>query len=227
MALVPRPWPSWNATAESGEAALAVGLTAVVAGGADNGYNGEYAGFTILTRENLGTAIVQGWEVSYQQQFTFLPGVLKGLGLLVNYTVIQTHGDFGGREVVHGTLNAIRYAVDEKGGVFCIRFALKNPSARRAGVRVRGGEKKFARIEVLEPRRDLGAHGVDADRLRGVLVLHPAPYPRDSRECLHRDDLRRLADPEERLEGREPALGAQVLVGLTADAPVMATTSGS
>ena len=74
----------------------------VVAGtiptGNDNGYSGEYGGFTLLRSTNAGTAFVQGWEFNYQQQFTFLPGVLKGLGLLVNYTVIQTHGDFGGSQ---------------------------------------------------------------------------------------------------------------------------------
>jgi len=64
--------------------------------GADNGYNGEYAGFTLLTSANAGTAFVKGWEFSYQQQFTFLPGWLKGLSLWVNYTILDTHGDFGG-----------------------------------------------------------------------------------------------------------------------------------
>jgi TonB-dependent receptor len=67
-----------------------------VATGPDNGFGGEYAGFTILSTANAGTAIVQGWEFSYQQQFTFLPGLLKNLGLLVNYTVLDTHGNFGG-----------------------------------------------------------------------------------------------------------------------------------
>ncbi len=65
--------------------------------GTDNGFNGEYPGFTILRSANAGTAIVQGWEFSYQQQFTFLPGFLKGLSGLVNYTVLDTHGDFGGQ----------------------------------------------------------------------------------------------------------------------------------
>jgi TonB-dependent receptor len=64
--------------------------------GADNGYGGEYAGFTTLTTANAGTAVVQGWEFSYQQQFTFLPGPLKGLSGLINYTVLDTHGNFGG-----------------------------------------------------------------------------------------------------------------------------------
>ncbi|MBL9185904.1 MAG: TonB-dependent receptor [Opitutaceae bacterium] len=70
--------------------------TGTIAGGNDNGYNGEYAGFTRLTSANAGTAYVQGWEFSYQQQFTFLPGLLKGLGASANYTLIATHGDFGG-----------------------------------------------------------------------------------------------------------------------------------
>jgi iron complex outermembrane receptor protein len=67
-----------------------------IASGPDNGYNGEYAGFTRLTAANAGKATVQGWEFTYQQQFTFLPGLLKGLGFSANYTVIETEGDFGG-----------------------------------------------------------------------------------------------------------------------------------
>ena len=42
-----------------------------VASGSDNGYNGEYAGFTRLTSGNAGTATIRGWEFTYQQQFTF------------------------------------------------------------------------------------------------------------------------------------------------------------
>jgi iron complex outermembrane receptor protein len=64
--------------------------------GADNGFNGEYPGFTMLTSANAGMAIVQGWEFNYQQQFTFLPGLLRGLSGLVNYTLLDTHGNFGG-----------------------------------------------------------------------------------------------------------------------------------
>ena len=70
-----------------------------VASGNDNGYNGEYAGFTLLQSSNAGTATVQGWEFTYQQQFTFLPGWMKGFGASANYTVIDTRGDFGGTAV--------------------------------------------------------------------------------------------------------------------------------
>jgi TonB-dependent receptor len=64
--------------------------------GANNGFNGDYGGFRMLSTSNAGTAYVQGWEFSYQQQFTFLPGLLKGLGFGANYTTLDTHGDFGG-----------------------------------------------------------------------------------------------------------------------------------
>jgi TonB-dependent receptor len=67
-----------------------------VAPGNDNGYNGEYAGFTLLQSSNAGTAFIQGWEFTYQQQFTFLPGWLKGFGASANYSITDTHGNFGG-----------------------------------------------------------------------------------------------------------------------------------
>ena len=73
--------------------------TGTVARDANNGFGGEYQGFTLLSSANGGTAYVQGWEFAYQQQFTFLPGPLKGLGLVANVTILDTHGDFGGTAV--------------------------------------------------------------------------------------------------------------------------------
>ena len=67
-----------------------------VPSGNDNGFNGEYSGFTLLSSSNAGTATVNGWEFAYQQQFTFLPGLLKGLGAALNYTLLEASGDFGG-----------------------------------------------------------------------------------------------------------------------------------
>lgn len=68
----------------------------VVPSGTSNGFNGEYAGYRLLSSSNAGRATVQGWEFSYSQQLTFLPGLLRGLGVMLNYTKIETHGDFGG-----------------------------------------------------------------------------------------------------------------------------------
>jgi TonB-dependent receptor len=70
----------------------------VIGTGPDNGYGGEYAGFTLRSTANAGTAVVQGWEFSYLQQLRFLPGPLSGLSLNANYTLLNTHGDFGSNE---------------------------------------------------------------------------------------------------------------------------------
>ncbi|MBI4623516.1 MAG: TonB-dependent receptor [Verrucomicrobia bacterium] len=74
--------------------------TGTIGTGTDNGFSGEYGGFTRLGSANAGTAYVQGWELSFQQQFTFLPGLLKGMGTAANFTALETHGDFGGSGIV-------------------------------------------------------------------------------------------------------------------------------
>jgi iron complex outermembrane receptor protein len=60
--------------------------------GPDNGFGGQYSGWTERTSINGGNAVAQGWEFAYSQQFTFLPGLLKGLSASFNYTWITTHG---------------------------------------------------------------------------------------------------------------------------------------
>jgi TonB-dependent receptor len=57
---------------------------------------GTYANYTMSTTTNVGSARVRGVEFSYQQQFSFLPGVFRGLGAFANYTYLQAEGNFGG-----------------------------------------------------------------------------------------------------------------------------------
>lgn len=64
----------------------------VVPTGTDNGYNGDYAGYSERTTLNAGTVYVQGWEFAYRQQFTFLPGMLRGLYASFNYSWTNQHG---------------------------------------------------------------------------------------------------------------------------------------
>ncbi|MCX6954130.1 MAG: TonB-dependent receptor [Verrucomicrobia bacterium] len=45
--------------------------------------------------ENVGDARIRGIEASYQQQFSFLPGALKGLGAFANFTYLKAEGTFG------------------------------------------------------------------------------------------------------------------------------------
>jgi TonB-dependent receptor len=68
----------------------------VIGFGPNNGYNGDYEGFAIVTSSNGGAARYRGFELSYQQQFRFLPGLLRGLGLNMNYTKVESKGDYGG-----------------------------------------------------------------------------------------------------------------------------------
>lgn len=66
-----------------------------IGSGPDNGFNGDYAGFELRTQGNGGWAKVKGFELAYQQQFTFLPGWMSGLGVFANYTRMDTEGDYG------------------------------------------------------------------------------------------------------------------------------------
>ncbi|MES2692888.1 MAG: TonB-dependent receptor, partial [Verrucomicrobiota bacterium] len=75
---------------------IVTGIVDTIGSGTDNGFNGDYAGYTLLAKRNSGTAKVQGWEFDYRQQFTFLPGFLGGLGAAANFTWLKTHGDYGG-----------------------------------------------------------------------------------------------------------------------------------
>jgi TonB-dependent receptor len=67
----------------------------VIGSGADNGFGGDYSGYTYTTQENGGFAKVKGLELGYNQQFTFLPGLLKGLGAYANLTRMQAEGNYG------------------------------------------------------------------------------------------------------------------------------------
>lgn len=68
----------------------------IVPSGPDNGFDGLYEGYRLSTSFNGGHARYRGFELSYQQQFTFLPGFWRGFGLNANYTQLQTKGDYGG-----------------------------------------------------------------------------------------------------------------------------------
>lgn len=64
--------------------------------GPDNGFDGQYVGYTLNRSVNLGSARYRGFEFNYQQQFNFLPGFWRGFGFSANYTYTQAQGAFGG-----------------------------------------------------------------------------------------------------------------------------------
>ncbi|WP_414662488.1 TonB-dependent receptor [Horticoccus sp. 23ND18S-11] len=66
-----------------------------VPNGPDNGFGGSYGGYNLITDLNAGRARIDGIELSYQQQLTFLPAALKRLSFFANYTRLTTEGDYG------------------------------------------------------------------------------------------------------------------------------------
>jgi len=57
---------------------------------------GEFDGWEIQQAVNGATATVQGFEIAWQQQLTFLPGVLNGLGIYANYTYVDSEFEIPG-----------------------------------------------------------------------------------------------------------------------------------
>jgi iron complex outermembrane recepter protein len=106
----------------------------VVGTGANNGFGGDYAGYTLTTRMNGGSAEVRGMELAYQQQFTFLPGWLKGFGAFANYTRLETEGDYGGTRV--GNTSTITGFVPKAGNIG-ISY-IRNPISIRVQLKHRG-----------------------------------------------------------------------------------------
>jgi TonB-dependent receptor len=71
---------------------------------ANNPYGPEYDGYRLTRKVNFGESAVAGYELAYSQQMTFLPGMLKGLGVFANYTSLKATGDRGGTGGVKATL---------------------------------------------------------------------------------------------------------------------------
>lgn len=62
----------------------------------DAEYGSQYPGWLVTTDVNLGTARFRGCYFGYQQTFTQLPGLLRGIGLYANCTFLETQGNYGG-----------------------------------------------------------------------------------------------------------------------------------
>ncbi len=57
---------------------------------------GDYVGWLGNSRVNAGDGTVEGLELNYSQQLSFLPGILRGLGVMGNWTVLTSAGDYNG-----------------------------------------------------------------------------------------------------------------------------------
>ena len=63
--------------------------------GADNGFDGQYAGFNLVTTRNYGEAIIEGFEMNYSQQLRRLPRPFNTLTINANWTELKSEGYYG------------------------------------------------------------------------------------------------------------------------------------
>jgi TonB-dependent receptor len=59
---------------------------------------GQYDGYEVYQSVNGGSATLFGFEINWQQQLSFLPGFLNGLGIFANYTYTTSNADLPGRD---------------------------------------------------------------------------------------------------------------------------------
>lgn len=85
-------------------------VTFPLPGGADNGYQGQYAGYTVTTTQNIpATTRTEGFEFGYLQALRFLPGRLKNLSTNIAYSYAHSTpppGTLGATNVYPNVYNA-------------------------------------------------------------------------------------------------------------------------
>ncbi|QDH81207.1 TonB-dependent receptor [Echinicola soli] len=59
---------------------------------------GTYDGYTVNQTVNGANAVARGFELAWQQQLTFLPGVWNGLGVYANYTYVNSEFEIPGAQ---------------------------------------------------------------------------------------------------------------------------------
>jgi iron complex outermembrane recepter protein len=83
----------------------------LVGTGANNGFDGRYAGFELVTQTNLSSAEIRGLELNYSQRLSFLPKPFNGLSLWGNYTKLETEGTYNnGASALQGFVPETRKA---------------------------------------------------------------------------------------------------------------------
>ncbi|MEN9632104.1 MAG: hypothetical protein RL077_508 [Verrucomicrobiota bacterium] len=66
-------------------------VSSLLPGGAANGYEGLYEGYTVSQQQNIpGLTRTQGYELGYQQSLRFLPGELRNLIVSTAYTHLSS-----------------------------------------------------------------------------------------------------------------------------------------
>lgn len=100
--------------------------------------NGTFAGVPdveITQAQNGDEAVLYGFELAWQQNLTFLPGALRGLGIYANYTYTHSEADvlgLAGTDEDETTTIQLPGQADHIGNV-AVSYQLKGFNARLAG----------------------------------------------------------------------------------------------
>lgn len=168
----------------------------IVAAGNNNGYDGDYVGYTLQSQANSGSAKISGFEFDYRQQLTSLPGLLSGLAVSANFTLLQTEGNYGG--TTQSSTDKIVDFVPESGNA--------SLSYRRGGV--------GANIVLNYTGRYLDAFSSDASRLSyrasRAIVNAGVSYQFRPQYTLFCDVLNVFNEPQ-RLYRSSPSRPSQIL----------------
>ncbi|MSU48285.1 MAG: TonB-dependent receptor [Opitutus sp.] len=62
--------------------------------GVENGFGGDFAGFTLNTTTNQGSAKIEGFELNGSLQLSMLPKPFNGIRVFANYTKMKTQGTY-------------------------------------------------------------------------------------------------------------------------------------
>lgn len=125
----------------------------VVEDGPDNGFDGEYAGYELRRPSNGGYARYRGIELSYQQRFNFLPGWWKGFGVNLNYTRLETEGNYGGptevMELAGFVPESANAALTYNYGRFNLRFDTVYRGLYLIGASTAAGQNQYSRSRMI------------------------------------------------------------------------------
>ena len=122
----------------------------VIGGGANNGFEGLYEGYLLRTRTNGGWARIDGLELNYQQQLTFLPGALNGFGVYANATFLKTAGTYDGTVVLHDIAGFVKRS-GNLGLSYIHGFTIRT-SLNHVGRTMTSFNNNPAQRQFLEPR---------------------------------------------------------------------------
>lgn len=92
---------------------------------------GNSAIYSVSTPVNAGSADIQGYEISYQQTFDSLPGLLSNMGAIVNYTYTDAETDTG-EAFPELSENVYNFILFYDNGTFDARLAYNRRSEYRS-----------------------------------------------------------------------------------------------